>query len=473
MGFERRLIEKYMEQHQRCPVSGDELAAEDLLPVQCNRAAKPRPASATSIPGLLQLFQSEWDALMLETYTLKQHMDAVRQELSHSLYQHDAACRVIARLIKERDSARSQLSNVQTKVQQVQEELREEPQEMEEDGKLSKAIIKKMQDMSEKLTAKRKKRTISEGCAKPDDIGKFDQIDTQTPHSAANPGVLTVAIHADQKHVFTGGMDAVVLMYDREGQQIVHTMKGHSKAVRRVLHHPTRHDLLLSCSDDTTVRVWSMAEEGKCLHVMADHTGPVKGITLNATGEYVVTASEDNTWNFSDIETGKMLVKVRDEGDNPVKSGFSCARFHPDGLILGTGTNDHSTCIWDVKGCANVATFVGHKGPVTSLSFSENGFYLATSSADGQVKLWDLRRLTNFRTLSFEDNAPVQCTVFDYSGNYLAIGSSNIKLYSTKQWSEIKVFPQHTAAVTDVQWGNDATWLVSTSKDRHVSFYGA
>lgn len=35
------------------------------------QVVRPRPAAATSIPGLLSLMQNEWDELMLETYTLK------------------------------------------------------------------------------------------------------------------------------------------------------------------------------------------------------------------------------------------------------------------------------------------------------------------------------------------------------------------------------------------------------------------
>jgi pre-mRNA-processing factor 19 len=110
--YEKRLIEAYIAENHKDPVNGEELEITDLIDLKSNRIVTPRPPTLTSIPSLLSTFQTEWDALALETFTIRQQLHQTRQELSTALYQHDAAIRVIARLTKERDEARDALSKV-------------------------------------------------------------------------------------------------------------------------------------------------------------------------------------------------------------------------------------------------------------------------------------------------------------------------------------------------------------------------
>lgn len=122
--YERRLIVKYINENGTDPITGDKLEEADLITIKACRSiypyctyytdnnapapstAAPRPPSQTSIPALLHTMQNEWDALMLETFALKQQYNNVRQELSFVLYREDAASRVVARLMRERDAAR-------------------------------------------------------------------------------------------------------------------------------------------------------------------------------------------------------------------------------------------------------------------------------------------------------------------------------------------------------------------------------
>ena len=129
--YERRLVQKYITENGTDPVTGEKLEESDLVSVKASAyfypvtgyaalfrerippplvigpgAAVPRPPTHSSIPALLTALQNEWDALVLETFTLKQQYNSTRQELSYALYSQDAASRVIARLMRERDAAR-------------------------------------------------------------------------------------------------------------------------------------------------------------------------------------------------------------------------------------------------------------------------------------------------------------------------------------------------------------------------------
>ena len=110
--FEKRLIDAYISENGKDPVTGEDLTVDDLVDLKTSRTVRPRPPTLTSIPSLLSVFQNEWDALALETYTLRQHLTQTRQELSRALYEHDAAVRVITRVSKERDEAREALSKI-------------------------------------------------------------------------------------------------------------------------------------------------------------------------------------------------------------------------------------------------------------------------------------------------------------------------------------------------------------------------
>ena len=88
--------------------------------------------------------------------------------------------------------------------------------------------------------------------------------------------------------------------------------------------------------------------------------------------------------------------------------------------------------------CQVYATLSHTKGAVHSISFSENGYYMASTADDG-VKLWDLRKLHSLK--NFTPSGTTNFASFDHSGNYLAVGGSALEVYGLKQgWQVVKTF---------------------------------
>jgi pre-mRNA-processing factor 19 len=101
--YEKSVILAHILKTGRCPLTNSSLSESDLIELKSNPISKPKPLSSSSFPGLLQTLQEEWNATVLENHSLKKQNELLREELSHSLYQFDAACRVLSRLVNEKE----------------------------------------------------------------------------------------------------------------------------------------------------------------------------------------------------------------------------------------------------------------------------------------------------------------------------------------------------------------------------------
>lgn len=470
--YENRLITKHIESTGKCPVTKEELTKDDLVAVKANKVVRPRPATATSIPGLLSTLQNEWDALMSETYELKTHLDTTRKQLSHALYQHDAACRVIARLLRERDAARAQVSQLQDQLSNSTPGHGSDAHDQAETG-LTADMITRMTELAKGLSNTRKKRNFPT-LAPVAEVKQLTCTGSHPIHQSTAPGILCVDIHkADDNRIVTGGVDSQVILFDAEREKTVAKMCGHTKKVVSVVLHPTK-DVIISASQDATARVWTCDDATNwrasytCAHVVRKHSAEVTDVSVHPLGDYFLTASRDKSWALHDLLSGRCVRHVQG-----LSTGFGCVKFHPDGLILAGGQEDNVVTVWDIKEQVTVATLSGHEGQVEALSFSENGYYLATASNDGTVKLWDLRKPLNFQTIKVSDGI-VGAVRFDQTGQYLAVGAETVQVHNFETKSSLVStveLKDHTAAVTGVCFGSNARSLASVSMDRTLRLY--
>jgi pre-mRNA-processing factor 19 len=134
-------------------------------------------------------------------------------------------------------------------------------------------------------------------------------------------------------------------------------------------------------------------------------------------------------------------------------------------MLFAAGSSGGQIKVFDVKSGSNPANF-DCLSSVTSLSFSENGTWLASTS-EGQttVTIWDLRKGERIKQLEF--GAMISSIDWDYTGQFLAAGGpSGIAVQSytkgTKSWTEIF---RTAVPSTVVKWGPRAQSLLSVVND--------
>ncbi len=474
--YEKRLIEKYIAENGRCPKTSEPLRFEDLLLVTTGGVGGVArvPTSASTIPSLLETLHQEWDAVMLEQFSLRQQLTQAQQELAHALFQYDAAERVTARLLKENKALKEELRNAASSSGQSAPAAAaaggddDEPKPI-----LPDSVVEGIESQQARLQQARKRREPPRNYCSEKDLANFVELDSTQPHGSNAVYCIEATDMFGSRSVLTGGAEGRIIRYDADRRQIAASGVGHKKTVRSVR---DLGNFVVSCSDDATVRVWKVDGSTFVNHgLISAHDGAVNGIAVLPGDQYVLSGGSDGKLAFSDIPRAITIAKVAPE---EATVGINSVDIHPDGHLAATGTAGR-LLLWDVRTMeVEINLAVPRGASVTCSTFNENGFTLAVGTSTGTVEMFDMRHIEKrLGALSFADNpvgkpSPVNRCSFDRFGSYIAIAMNNVKVWNWKEGKEVAVLSSHMGPVTGVSWGGEANWLASSSLDKSARIYG-
>ena len=201
-------------------------------------------------------------------------------------------------------------------------------------------------------------------------------------------------------------------------------LRGHGGPVYDLKFVP-KTNLLLSCSYDTTIRVWDTIS-GNNVFIYTNHLGPVFSLDVSLIGNLFVTGGKDCVAYLWSLERSFPLRVFCGHSDS-----INCVRFHPNCSFVITASADREIKVWDISKATAVRTLVGHEAPIYCMTITNSGFYLASAGEDRKIKIWDIMNSQAIKEFSGHTDA-----VFSLSFNHCnEILSSCSADHTVKLWN--------------------------------------
>lgn len=479
-------------------MTGEPLRKEDLveLRVEGGEATVPNETTNMSVPEMLLQLKQQFDASALEKYELRKKLIDARKELSHSLYRYDAACRVIARLMNLKDKPdvqdedeRSNASRKRTASEALAppEQNASKAKPPEEKMDRTTAVVEDIANFAATISALRKKRSMPADLLKADECAKFEERSAGLVDNKSNVQISCMCSYGPL--VAAGSSVGKVAIFDStrgqvlEGADILQenpiTSVSFVRSSGLVDSGESAEKAKLLISDDSgVVKLW--APEGPKYSAkgelsLTDGAAKVVSLSMHASGSYFMATGNKDSWYLCDVNKLD-CVKVCKDSNASTSGGFTCGAFHPDGMLTCTGLAKGPTTLWDVRSGGLAGQLTGHDSGISSVSFSENGYHMATSDAaeDGSVRVWDLRKLQEVKCLPLMPEGKSRiCTVqFDNSGRFLlAGGETGVSVYGAKQQWRI-LYSNSCGPVPAATFGPSARWFTVGSAGNKFTLYG-
>jgi len=210
----------------------------------------------------------------------------------------------------------------------------------------------------------------------------------------------------ESKNWLVAGCDDMNLrVYNYATMDVVKVWVAHADYIRFVDIHPL-HSLILSASDDMTIKLWDWEKDFECLQTFVGHSHYVMMAIFHPRDlTMFASASLDGSIKFWQINTQDMKSSCLDFTLNGHEKGVNCidifAGDDANKPFLISGSDDTTIKVWNYMTRLCLRTLEGHTHNITSVSFHRYLPLVASASEDSTVKLWDLN-FVNITTLNHE-----------------------------------------------------------------------
>ncbi len=177
---------------------------------------------------------------------------------------------------------------------------------------------------------------------------------------------------------------------------LIRTLSGHTSSLNGCAISPAG-DFIVSASNDQTLKVWN-AHTGEERLTLRGHTHVVECCAISPAGDIVVSASADRTLKVWDAHTGEERLTLH--GHTGEVSG--CA-ISPAGDFIVSASEDQTLKVWDARTGEERLTLTGHTDRVRGCAISPAGDTIVSASSDHTLKAWDARTGVCLSTLYVND----------------------------------------------------------------------
>ncbi|KAM7543119.1 hypothetical protein Aperf_G00000014301 [Anoplocephala perfoliata] len=219
--------------------------------------------------------------------------------------------------------------------------------------------------------------------------GECDNVAVMPGHGGA---IIDLALSTDGELLYSASSDKTIAIWDLNTCQRVKKIRGHQNIVNSVDIARRGPQMIVSGSDDGTVRLWDRRQKTEVQNFQ--NTYQVLSVTFNDTAEMIFSGGIDNIIKGWDLR--KLDVAMRLNGHTDTVTGLALS---PDGNFLLSNAMDNTLRVWDVRPfapperCSKI--LYGHlhtyEKNLLRCAWSSDGQYVTCGSGDRYVHVWDTK----------------------------------------------------------------------------------